>query len=126
MEQDRQLKEILLNSAKGASPDFTEAVMQKINALSVAPLHYEPLVSSRLKRVFVFTFITVIAAILGLCLMITLTNLRVVSWIENMNFPDLNYNTILMFILSFWFVFTTKLVIEKRVLFRNNSYSKIR
>ena len=33
MEQDKQLKQILLNSAEGASAGFTEAVMQKNKCL---------------------------------------------------------------------------------------------
>ena len=120
MEQDKQLKQILLNSAEGASAGFTEAVMQKINALSAAQSYYQPLVSPKLTRAFVFAFSALIAAILGLCLVIVLTNLHVVSWIKNIQFPDLNYNTILMFIVSFWIVFTINLIIEKKFLFRSS------
>ena len=122
MEQDKQLKEILLNSAERASADFTSAVMKKVNGLSATPLYYQPLVNSKLKRLFLFTFGALVAAILGLCLIIALTDLHVVSWIQSMEFPDLNYNRILIFILTFWIVFTVNTLFEKKFLFRKESY----
>ena len=126
MEQDKQLKEILLNSAERASAGFTGAVMKKVNGLSATPLYYQPLVSPKLKSLFVFTFGALVAAILGLCLIIALTDLRVVSWIQNRELPDLNYNRILYFILTFWIVFIVNTLFEKKFLFRKESYSKIR
>jgi hypothetical protein len=113
MEQDRQLNEILLNSAERPPADFTAAVMQRIQA-AAAPFHYQPLVNPGLKRAFVFIFSTVIVVILALCLLIALTNLPFVAWIQNIAVPDLHYKTILIFIVSFWFVFTINAMIEKK------------
>ena len=47
MEQDKQLKAILLNSAEGASAGFTDAVMKKVAGLSAKPAYYQPLVSPK-------------------------------------------------------------------------------
>jgi hypothetical protein len=121
MEQDRQLKEILLNSAERASADFTDAVMQKVTGLAAAPQYYQPLVSPKFKSLFVLTFGALIAVTLGLCLIIALTNLSFVSWIQNMQFSDLGYNTILIFILLFWIVFTINSLIEKTFFSRKKS-----
>lgn len=125
MEQDNQLKEILLKSAEKASAGFTEAVMQKLDGFASAPLYYQPLVSPGLKKLFVFTFGALVAAIFGLWLIIAVANLQVITWIQNSNFPDFNYNTILMFILSFWIVFTINLLIEKKFFLRNRSHLHI-
>src|SRR5687768_1192882 len=114
MEQDKQLKEILLNSAERAAANFTDAVMQKVNNIAADPFCYQPLVSPKLKRLFVFGFGALIAAILGICLIIALSDPYVVSRIQNIEYPNLNYKAILMFILSFWIVFTINSIIEKR------------
>ena len=117
MEQDKQLKEILLNSAERPAADFTDAVMQKVADIAAAPFYYQPLVSPKLKRVFVFGFGALIAAILGICLIIALTNPHVVSRLQNIEYPNLNYKAILIFILSFWIVFTINSIIEKKYFF---------
>jgi hypothetical protein len=126
MEHDRQLKQLLLNSAERASADFTDAVMKKVNGVPARPLNYQPLVSPRLKRLFLFTFGALIAAIFGLCLIIALTDFHVVSWVQNAAFPDINYNKILIFILTFWIVFTVNTLLENKFLFRKQSHFKIR
>jgi uncharacterized membrane protein len=113
MEQDKQIKEILLNSAKIPSADFTAAVMQRI-AAAATPFHYQPLVSPKLRRVFVYIFSTLIIVILGLCLLIAITNLSLVAWIQKIEIPGLDYSTIAISILSFWFVFTINSIIEKK------------
>ena len=121
MEQDRQLKEILSNSAEGASAGFTDRVMQKINGIAAAPLHYEPMVSPKLQKLFVFAFGAVIAAIFGLCLIIALTNPAVITWIQSIELPPLNYKLIVIFILSFWIVFAINSFIEKKFFLRERS-----
>jgi hypothetical protein len=112
MEQDKQLKEILLNSAERPSADFTDAVMLRVRAASEAGLYYQPLVSPQLKRLFIYIFGALIAAISGLCLLIALTNLTIVAWIQNIPIPGLDYRTIVIFILSFWFVFAINSIIK--------------
>lgn len=119
MEQDKQLKEILMNSADRASADFTVAVMQKLK--EEAPLYYQPLVSPALKRLFVFIFGTIIAAILGLCLIIAFTNPNVITWIQSIQLPQLNYSGILTFILTFWIVFTINSLFEKKFILRKKN-----
>jgi hypothetical protein len=114
MERDNQLKEILLNSAEKTSANFTDIVMQKVNGLSAAPFYFRPLVSPKVRRLFLLTFGALITTILGLCLIITLTDSPFVSWIENMEFTDLSYKTILMFITIFWIVFTINSFIERK------------
>jgi hypothetical protein len=115
MEQDKQLKEILLNSAEKPSADFTDAVMLRVRAASEAALYYQPLVSPQLKRLFVYIFGALIAAIAGLCLLIALTNLTFVAWVQSIPIPGYDYRTILMFILSFWFVFAINSIIERKL-----------
>jgi|GEM_PF-2066454 len=112
MEQDKHLKEILSNSAEGASADFTDRVMKKVYNLS-APLYYRPLVNPKVKRGFVFAFGAVVIAILSLCLVITLGNLNVIGWIRNIPIPDVNYNKLLLFIFIFWILFTLNMLFQK-------------
>ena len=121
MEQDKQLKQILLNSAEWASADFADTVMKKVTGLAASPLNYQPLVSPKLKRLFVFIFCALVAAILGLCMVIALTNLQLITWIQNRELPELNYKTILMFILSFWLVFTINSIMEKKFFLRKKT-----
>ena len=121
MEQDKQLKEILFNSAERTSVDFTDRVMQKINGIAAAPLNYQPLVSPKLQKLFVFAFGALIAAILGLCLIIALTNPDVITWIRNRELPHFNYGAILIFILTFWIVFTINYMFEKKFILREKS-----
>ena len=126
MEQDEQLKEILLNSTEGASADFTDVVMKKVYSLP-APSAYQPLVSPKFKRGFVFAFGTIVAGILVLCLIIALGDLNVIGWVQSIPLPDLNYNKLLLFIFIFWVLFILNMLFEKkfqlqrdRLKFRNN------
>ena len=114
MEQDNQLKEILSNSAQGASAYFTETVMQRVNNLAEAPFYYQSLVNPKLKRVFLFCFGALLTAIFGLFLIIALSKLPFADWIKGVVIPDLNYDMILMFIITFWIVFTINSLIEKK------------
>lgn len=117
MERDKQLQEILVNNTLRASADFTDAVMQKVNGLASVSLFYQPLVSPALKRLFVYTFAALITAIIALCLIIGFFNLHVLDWIRNRALPDLNYRKILVFILTFWVVFTVNRLLEKKVFY---------
>lgn len=111
MEQDKQLKQILLNSAEGASLHFTDDVMKKINALSGTSL-YQPLVSPKLVRLFLFAFGFVTVAILGLCLIAAITPLHIVSLLRNLQLPAFSYNKILVFIIIFWAIFSFNAFVE--------------
>ena len=113
MEQDTQLKEILLNSAERASADFTDAVMKKIYSLSAAACYYKPLVSPRFKKGFVLAFGAIVVAILSLCLILALADLNFIGWVQNVPLPDLNYNRLLLFILIFWILFILNMQFEK-------------
>jgi hypothetical protein len=113
MEQDKQLKEILLNSAEGASADFTDAVMKKVYGISAASPYYQPLVSPKLKKGFIIAFGATVAAILSLCLVIALANLNVIGWIQSIPLPDLNYNKLLLFIFIFWSLFALNMLFQK-------------
>lgn len=114
MEQNKQLKEILLNSAEAASTDFTESVMKKLDVLS-APPYYHPLVSPKLKKGFVFVFGAVVTAILSLCLVISLADLNFISWIQSIPLSNLNYDKLLLFIFIFWILFAVNRLFEKKV-----------
>src|SRR4051794_22608402 len=113
MEQDKQLKEIFLNSAEGASGDFTSTVMNKIYSLSSAPPYYKPMVSPKLKKGFVYAFGAVVTAIVSLCIFIALDNHHIVGWIHRIP-PDVNYNKLLLFIFIFWGLFALNMLFEIR------------
>jgi len=113
MEQDKQLKEILLNSAEGASDDFTDALMNKIHNFSAARFYYKPLVSPKLKKGFVFAFGAIVTAIVSLCLVISFTDLNIIGWIQGIQLPDLNYNKLVLFIFIFWSVFILNRLFNK-------------
>ncbi|MGZ3845445.1 MAG: hypothetical protein ACXVLT_01320 [Flavisolibacter sp.] len=113
MEQDKQLKEILLQSAERAPADFTDTVMKKVYGISTGFSHYQPLVSPSLKRKFIFAFGTTVIAILCLCLVIALADPKVIGWIKRIPLPDLNYNELLQFILIFWSLFALNMLFQK-------------
>lgn len=116
MEQDKHLKEILLNGSEIASADFTDAIMKRINVLSTIPFYYQPLVSSKLKKAFAYTFVVLVLFILLLCLIIGSPNIPFSSLIET---PPLSVYTcykILVFIFLFWILFTVNTFIQKNKL----------
>lgn len=118
MEQDKQLKHILLNSAERASADFTDTVMQQITHLSKAPAYDQPLVHPKLVKGFLFTFGAIVVSIFTLCLLMALPHVQVVSWLQNIKLTDLNYRRILSFLLIFWMVFSVNVLVEKKWLSR--------
>jgi hypothetical protein len=113
-EQDKQLKEILLNSAERPSHDFTDIVMQKLDGLSAAPFQYQPLVGAKLHRLFVGVFSASVAAVLVLCVLMSFSNHPPGTWIQTMHLADLDYKTILIFLLTFWIVFMINSFIQTR------------
>jgi hypothetical protein len=112
MEQDKQLKEILQNSAEAASAGFTDAVMKQVHQHSILQKPYLPLVPSKAKKIFVLVFTALIAAITALCLLMGL--LRIEEHIQNVTFPELNYNRIIVSILLFWTLFIANALLQKR------------
>ena len=114
MEQDKQLKQILLNSAGGASAHFTDTVMHKITKLSATPFHYKPLVHPKMIRFFLVAFGAVVVCIFSLCLMMLLPPFHVASWLRNQKLPDVNYSRIVLFILTFWIVFSVNALFEMK------------
>jgi hypothetical protein len=114
MEQDKQLKQILLNSTEGASADFTNSVMKKVYALPASSGH-QPLVSRKLKKVFVLVFGITVGAILSLCLAISFANQNIASWIESIPLPQLDYKKLLLFILIFWILFSLNMLVGKKL-----------
>jgi hypothetical protein len=122
MEQDKQLKQILFNSVQGTSVGFTDAVMKRVNDLSETRLHYQPLINPKWQRLFLYTFGALIMAILVLCLIIAVTDIQVVTWIQNLHLPDFKYDTAFIFLGLFWFMFSVNALFEKKVLPRRQSF----
>jgi hypothetical protein len=122
MEQDKQLKQILSDSVQGTSVGFTNAVMKRVNDLSQTRPHYQPLVHPKWQRLFLYAFGTLIMAILFLCLTIAVTDVQVVTWIQNLNLPDFKYNTVFIFLGLFWLMFSVNALFEKKVLPRRQSF----
>ncbi len=114
MEQDKQLKEILRNSAERASVDFTSAVMNRVQGLSAAPAPYQPLVHPKVTKLFFFVFTALVAAIAALSLGMGLLHLRIEQYLQNIALPQLDYNRILLFILLFWVLFTLNALLQKQ------------
>ena len=114
MEQDNLLKEILQQSAAGASPGFTDAVMKKVTTLSQAPFYGQPLVSPRLKQLFLYTFVTLVFASFVLCILASPTNITIINWIQTLPFSAKDYTNAITFILSFWIVFTVNALLQKK------------
>jgi hypothetical protein len=122
MQQDKQLRQILLNSAEGASPGFTDAVMKRVNDLSATRLNYQPLAHPKWQRIFVFTFGALVASIFALSLIIALMDSHVFSWIQRINLPNFKYDKVLEFIIIFWFVFSVYALLKKRYLPHRRSF----
>jgi hypothetical protein len=122
MEADEHIKQILLNSAEGASPGFTDAVIKRVNGLSEPRLHDQPLVSVKWQRRFLIAFGTLVMAILILCLLIAGTHSTIFNWIADINIPEVSYNRILLFIITFWVVFSVNALLQKKFLHRGSAY----
>lgn len=116
MEQDNHIKQLLLNSAEGASVNFTDAVLKKIDNLSVVRRYDHPLVPQKLQRLFLATFGFVVIMIFVLCLVIAAAHKNVVNWIKNWQLPEIGYDKIVVFILCFWIVFAANALLQKKVL----------
>src|SRR4051812_13340743 len=102
MEQDKLLQEILEKGTEKASANFTASVMAGVHALAAKPFVYEPLIPASLKRIFILVFITVIALVFVLCVVIASPD---IAFIQNMKPPDLSpetYQKIINSILVFW------------------------
>jgi hypothetical protein len=119
MEQDKRLREILLNSADGASADFTDAVMKRVHGISPAS-YYQPLVSPRLKRAFVFAFGTTVAAIIGLALIIAIIDSNIIGSIMRLPLPSINYNQVLLFLFIVWGLFGVNRLFQKNFQLKRN------
>ena len=112
MEKDKQLKEILLHGRESASPDFTQAVMHTIHQLPSASFYYEPLLSPTIKKVLMLTFTVLVSAIVMLCIIISAPDLPFVEWIQSTLLTDKTLKKLLIYLLSFWFVFVINAIIE--------------
>ena len=113
MEQDKQLKGILEKGAEKASANFTASVMAGVHALAAKPFVYEPLVPASVRRIFVIIFITLLALIFILCLLIAAPG---IGFIYNIKLPDVTpetYQKIISGILIFWMVFAINNVLMK-------------
>lgn len=114
MEKDTHLKKILFDGAEVASVNFTDVLMQRINALSTNTLPYQPLVSNAIKKVFICIFAGLVLLILVLCLVIASPEL---SFLKLVKIPqlsaDISYK-IVVFIFLFWLVFATNYLIQKK------------
>ena len=117
MEKDKQLKEILFHSTESVSPDFTQAVMHSIHQLPSASFHYQPLLSSKMKKALVITFSVLVSAIVILCMVISSPNLPFIEWIQTSLLSDRFMNKVLIYILSFWLVFIINTLIKTRRLY---------
>lgn len=121
MERDPQLKQILQSGAKAAPPDFTETVMKRVNGLSENLLPYPPLVPLKWQRAFLVVFGTLTLVTLVLCLVTALTALPVVRWMKSIPIQAFNYNKALVFLLTFWIVFSANAWVEKKLPFRKRA-----
>ena len=123
MEKDTNIKEILLNSAEGASPDFTDSVMKRINNPGGVLFHYQPLVSHKVQRIFLITSGVLIVSIFVLCLLIAVSHMPVLRRLQNMEIPDLNFK-VLTFVIVFWMVFFMNKLFERNFLANTKYYSQ--
>ncbi|MEO6405803.1 MAG: hypothetical protein ABIY51_09095 [Ferruginibacter sp.] len=118
MEKDIQLQELLKSTSRSAANDFTGTVMKKINGLAAKPA-YVPLVNGKFKKLFLYIFGTIIVCILGICLIMGMNKTGTGWLIPGSEFVAHNYDKILIFIISFWSVFTVKTILEKRHLLKH-------
>jgi hypothetical protein len=119
MEHDKRLREILLNSADGASADFTDAVMKRVHNIPAAS-YYQPLVSPKLKRAFILVFSTTVAAIVGLSLIIALVDSNIIESIMRLPLPGINYNQVLLFLFIFWGLFGLNILFQNSFQVKRN------
>lgn len=115
MEQDKHIKQILLNSAEGASGNFTDAVLKRIHHLSAVRRYDQPLVPLRWQRLFIFASGFIVISIFVLCLLVAAAQLDIVNWVKNRELTEMGYK-LLVFIVCFWIVFAVNALLEKKFL----------
>ena len=119
MEKDNQLKQLLQNSSTGAPADFTDAVLKKVNALPAKLSPYVPLVSPRLRRIFLYVYGGVVFTLVSICAVLVFGTTDLFRQMHNSQLPNLDYEKIFLFIILFWFVYVAKLIAEKRSKIQN-------
>jgi hypothetical protein len=121
MEHDKHLRQVLMHSSEGASADFTSAIMSRIDAVPVVTGVYEPLVSNKIKRLFVFTFLSLVAVILLLCLVISLPDFPFIAWLQRQPLSNKLYDDVLIFTVLFWTIFAAhRLITTNKFISRRN------
>lgn len=91
---------------------FTADVMSRINALP-ANNYYKPLVSYKVQRLFLIVFGSLIITIPALCLTLVLIYTQVITLVQNMHIPELNYGKILISVGIFRLLFGINAMLEK-------------
>ena len=119
-EQEKHIKQILANSTEGATPDFTNAVLERIRSLSFARKYDQPLIPWKWQRAFLFTFGFVAITILGWCLLGVFIPGEAVTWIRSQELPQIGNSKLVAFILCFWIVFALNTYLGKRLLAANS------
>ena len=116
MEEDKHIKQVLLHSAEGASENFTNFVLKRINELAVTRMTYQPLVAPKWQRIFLSAFAFIGITIIVLCLLLAYGQIDASKWIKNWEVPAIGYNKIIAFILCFWIVFGLNALFNKKLL----------
>lgn len=118
MKQDKQLLELLSAHSEKASDNFTEMVMQKVNAHAVAPYEYVPLVSPRWQKVFLIAFAVLALSIFALISFMAVSNSALVSQFPNIDLTIIFENKMLSFLVIFWIVFCMNALLQKKFSFK--------
>lgn len=124
MDPNKQMKEILANSAAKVEDDFTAAVMKKVTGTNKLNL-YQPLVASKAVKMFVFMFGAVLTCFLLISIVLTINGLPIAGWLQAIEVPDMDYIRLGTFLMIFWLIYVINALFQKRFV-PNKPYLKNR
>lgn len=97
MKNEDPIKRILANSTEGASPNFLQSVMNRVQQ----PATYTPLVPAPIRKHFLLAFITIAAAIIIICILAMIAGTPVANWFANLHFKEWEAQQIIYFTVLF-------------------------
>jgi hypothetical protein len=115
-EQDKQFKKILTAGAEKASGDFTLGVMNRLQE----SFSYEPIISNRLRKIFMICYGSVVILILLLCVFLNSNALPRIDWISDPPLTAGLYRKLLTFIVCFWLIYAINAFVYNKTRRWNN------
>jgi len=123
MQDDKNFKEILKKGAlEETSPDFTAAIMRRIEAVAVIETSHQPLINPKIKLAFIIASVTVLSALFAISIFISPADLPFNFLIRIPTISIHAFHDIVYFVITFWLLVFLNHYLNKRNL-RNNGFN---